>query len=114
MAKADSMRTMVGKFYGKENEIVTVNYAGMSYDVNPPRRDDEGYIRLDDLEMQDDVQQQVADLWQQVTTENVSELADIAGYRNDFYQLFGFNMPDIDYDADVDQMVQIESLDATA
>lgn len=35
MTESDSMRTMVAKFYGKEHERVTVDYAGKSYDVNP-------------------------------------------------------------------------------
>lgn len=84
------------------------------YVSHPPARDADGYIRIDDWEMQDDVQREVADLWMKVTTENVDKLADIAGYRDDFYKLFGFNMPGIDYDADVDQMVMISSLQPPA
>ncbi|MBT5903523.1 MAG: bifunctional NADH-specific enoyl-ACP reductase/trans-2-enoyl-CoA reductase, partial [Opitutaceae bacterium] len=63
------------------------------------RLDGAGRIRIDDLEMQADVQAQGAEIWPQVTTENLAELTDIAGYREEFLKMFGFGLPDIDYDA---------------
>ncbi|OGT36925.1 MAG: trans-2-enoyl-CoA reductase [Gammaproteobacteria bacterium RIFCSPHIGHO2_12_FULL_37_14] len=69
--------------------------------------DEEGYIRVDDLELRPDVQQQIAELWPQVTTENLEQLSDIKGYCNDFYQLFGFNFAGIDYDVEVNPDVKI-------
>jgi len=66
------------------------------------RRDENDLIRLDDLEMRDDVQSAVRQLWPQVTTENLGELSDIAGFRRDFNQLFGFDVEGIDYDAPVE------------
>ena len=84
------------------------------YSSAAPSRDAEGYIRLDDLEMMPDVQQKVAALWPQVTTDNVSELTDVAGYCHDFYQLFGFNIDGVDYDADVDHKVKIKSVEMPA
>lgn len=80
------------------------------YGDNQPARDNEGYIRIDDLEMQDDIQQKIEELWPTITTDNVSDLSDIAGYCDDFYRLFGFNMQGVDYGADVDQNVAIPSL----
>lgn len=80
------------------------------YVVNPPSRDAEGFIRLDDLEMQPALQQQVADIWPTVTTENVKELTDIDGYCDDFYRLFGFNIPGVDYNQEVDPNVKIPSI----
>tara|TARA_R110000868_G_scaffold50454_6_gene161280 strand:- start:587 stop:1777 length:1191 start_codon:yes stop_codon:yes gene_type:complete len=80
------------------------------YAKQPPARDQDGYIRLDDLEMEADLQRAIEEIWPQVTTENVNELTDIAGYCDEFYRLFGFNMPNIDYDADVDPVVKIPSL----
>lgn len=65
-----------------------------------PLVDQNGYIRLDDWEMAPDVQGKVAKLWNLVNTENINDLADLKGYQNDFYQLFGFNFPGIDYEAD--------------
>lgn len=81
------------------------------YSKSAPARDLEGYIRIDDLEMSPDIQQAVTEIWPQVTTENVEALTDIAGYRNDFYQLFGFNLPGIDYDKEIDPVVKIASLE---
>ena len=59
-------------------------------------------IRLDDLEMKKEVQEDVNELWDKVTSENIGELADIAGYREAFLQIFGFAIPGIDYDADTE------------
>ena len=56
-------------------------------------------IRLDNFEMQEDVQSAVADLWGRVTTENLSEISDVAGFRKEFSNLFGFQVDGIDYEA---------------
>ncbi len=72
--------------------------------------DSEGYIRLDDFEMRADVQQKIKDLWPQITTENLAQLTDITDYQNEFYHLFGFSAEGVDYDADVDPHVKIESI----
>jgi enoyl-[acyl-carrier protein] reductase/trans-2-enoyl-CoA reductase (NAD+) len=82
------------------------------YDANAPSRDAEGYIRIDDLEMQPDVQKRVAELWPMVTSENLLQLTDMEGYRDDFYRLFGFNLAGVDYKAEVDPVVAIESITA--
>ena len=62
-----------------------------------PATDEERRIRLDDLEMQPDVQAEVTQLWEQVSTENLRELSDYAAYRRYFERLFGFSVPGIDY-----------------
>ncbi|RUS48731.1 enoyl-ACP reductase FabV [Cohnella sp. AR92] len=72
--------------------------------------DSRGRIRVDDLEMQDDVQAEVAEIWDKLSTENINELTDIAGYRREFFQLFGFETDDIDYEAEVDPNVEIPNL----
>ncbi|MDR0992093.1 MAG: trans-2-enoyl-CoA reductase family protein [Ruminococcus sp.] len=64
--------------------------------------DDEGFIRMDDLEMRPDVQAEVAAKWEMINSDNCFELADIDGYKTDFLNLFGFGLPDIDYDKDVE------------
>ena len=61
--------------------------------------DEEGRIRLDDLELAPEVQAEVAALWERVTTENLDELSDFAAYRQYFRRLFGFEVEGIDYDA---------------
>ena len=45
------------------------------------------------------------DIWPKVTTENLTELTDIAGYRSEFMKLFGFGLPGINYDADAEPHV---------
>ena len=67
--------------------------------------DENGLMRLDDWEMRDDVQQVIADLWPNVTSENLEEVTDLAGYQSDFLKLFGFGLPGVDYHADVDHLV---------
>jgi enoyl-[acyl-carrier protein] reductase / trans-2-enoyl-CoA reductase (NAD+) len=69
--------------------------------------DDAGRVRIDDWEMQPDIQSAVADLWLQVTTDNLSALTDITGYRAEFLKLFGFGIPGIDYEKDIDPHVEL-------
>ena len=71
--------------------------------------DAQGRIRIDDWEMREDVQTEVAKLWEIAATENLSEIGDLDGYSKDFFNLFGFKVAEIDYDADVNEMVQIAS-----
>jgi enoyl-[acyl-carrier protein] reductase / trans-2-enoyl-CoA reductase (NAD+) len=72
-----------------------------------PRTDAEGRIRLDDLELAPDVQARVSALWAEVTSENLSALADYDGFRTDFRKLFGFEVPGVDYALPVETDVAI-------
>jgi enoyl-[acyl-carrier protein] reductase/trans-2-enoyl-CoA reductase (NAD+) len=72
--------------------------------------DDQGRIRIDDWEMREDVQAKVAALWKESTTETLSEIGDLAGYKQDFLNLFGFGFEGVDYLADTDEMVQVPSI----
>ena len=72
--------------------------------------DEKGRIRIDDWEMRDDVQEKVAKLWIEATTENLSEIGDLAGYKNDFLNLFGFGFAGVDYNAEANEVVQVESI----
>lgn len=78
--------------------------------TSPIKVDAEGYIRVDDWEMREDVQRKIKELWPMVTSENLQQLADVQGYCEDFYQLFGFHLDHVDYNLEVDPMIQIESL----
>lgn len=69
--------------------------------------DAKGRIRIDDLELRVDVQEEVARLWSEVTTEHIYELTDLEGYRREFFQLFGFETEGVNYEADVDPQVDI-------
>ncbi|RRJ90203.1 enoyl-ACP reductase FabV [Flavobacterium macacae] len=72
--------------------------------------DEKGRIRIDDWEMREDIQEKVAALWEKATTENLSEIGDLEGYRKDFYNLFGFDIQGVDYKAEADEMIQVDSL----
>lgn len=74
--------------------------------------DEANRLRLDDRELRDDVQSECKRLWEQVTTENLSELTDYAGYKHEFLKLFGFERDDVDYEADVSPAVAFEVLEA--
>lgn len=63
--------------------------------------DEGGMIRLDDLELDPQVQEEVLAAWQEINSDNVYQLSDLACYRDEFYKLFGFNLPDVDYEADI-------------
>ncbi len=66
--------------------------------------DAEGRIRMDDYEMLPEVQAEVKKAWDAIDSTNVKEYADIDGYFEDFYHMFGFRYDNVDYTADVDIM----------
>ncbi len=70
------------------------------YSTAGPTLDDDGRIRLDDLEMQPDIQAAVAKIWPTVNTGNLNELTDFGGYQKDFLELFGFGLCGVDYTVD--------------
>jgi enoyl-[acyl-carrier protein] reductase/trans-2-enoyl-CoA reductase (NAD+) len=71
-------------------------------DGSAPRTDEEGRLRLDDWELRDDVQEPCRRLWPTVTTENLWDITDYAGFKHEFLQLFGFDRGDVDYEAEVE------------
>lgn len=77
-------------------------FATQLYNGQQPQFDAEGRVRVDDWEMRDDVQAEVARIWPEVTTENLARLTDIEGYRAEFLKMFGFGLAGIDYDAEVE------------
>ena len=72
--------------------------------------DDKGRIRIDDWEMREDIQAKVADLWINASTESLSELGDLEGYKSDFYNLFGFKFENVDYGKEVNEIVNVPSI----
>jgi enoyl-[acyl-carrier protein] reductase/trans-2-enoyl-CoA reductase (NAD+) len=71
------------------------------------RVDSDDRIRMDDLEMADDIQDFVKAQWSSVTNENLKELTDFAGYQEGFLNLYGFGFDDVDYAAEVEPHVEI-------
>jgi enoyl-[acyl-carrier protein] reductase/trans-2-enoyl-CoA reductase (NAD+) len=64
--------------------------------------DDQGRIRLDDVELSAAVQDEVKRRWPLITTERLDELADLQGFQADFLKIFGFGIDGVDYQADQD------------
>jgi enoyl-[acyl-carrier protein] reductase/trans-2-enoyl-CoA reductase (NAD+) len=88
-------------------EQMTRLFATQLYAPGGPKLDEAGRIRVDDLEMRPEVQSAVAEIWPQVTTENLGDLTDIAGYRAEFLKLFGFGLPGIDYSAEAEPHIPL-------
>jgi enoyl-[acyl-carrier protein] reductase/trans-2-enoyl-CoA reductase (NAD+) len=84
-------------------------FASRLFNGAAPLADDHGRIRIDDWEMLPEVQAEVAALWPTVTTENLPDISDIAGYREEFLRLFGFGLQGVDYDADTNPEVPLPS-----
>ena len=72
--------------------------------------DSSGFIRLDDLEMREDVQVKVNEVWAKLNDDNLRQLTDLEGYHKDFLKLFGFGLDGVNYDVDVDPNLRIPSL----
>ncbi|MGR5285608.1 enoyl-ACP reductase FabV [Vibrio maritimus] len=73
--------------------------------------DDKNRLRLDDWELRDDIQKHCAELWPQITTENLKELTDYVEYKEEFLKLFGFGIEGVDYEADVSTLVEFDVID---
>ncbi|NNF26756.1 MAG: trans-2-enoyl-CoA reductase family protein [Gemmatimonadetes bacterium] len=89
-----AMRLFGTKLFGREGAVT----------------DGDGFIRLDDLEMKEATQAAVHEIWPRVNTENLNELSDFEGYKDDFLRLFGFGVEGVDEEADVDPLVSIPNL----
>lgn len=70
--------------------------------------DEENRLRLDDWELRDDIQKHCRELWPNVTNENLFEVADYQQYKDEFLKLFGFGIESVDYDADVNPLVEFD------
>jgi enoyl-[acyl-carrier protein] reductase/trans-2-enoyl-CoA reductase (NAD+) len=71
--------------------------------------DEAGRIRIDDWEMEPDVQQAVAEIWPGITSETLNVESDYASYQQNFLSLFGFGIPGVDYSEDVEVDVPLPS-----
>jgi enoyl-[acyl-carrier protein] reductase / trans-2-enoyl-CoA reductase (NAD+) len=85
-------------------------FAARLYSQETTPVDEVGRIRIDDWELREDVQVEVAKIWDKISTDNIGQLADLEGYRREFFQLFGFETDGIDYEADIDPDVTIPNL----
>ncbi len=69
--------------------------------------DDDGRVRIDNLELSEDVQNEIMKIWPTVTSQNLTTVTDFDSYKKEFLKLFGFGMDGVDYDADVDICAEI-------
>ncbi len=76
-------------------------YRDYFYSPDPKPLDSDGRIRLDDWEMREDVQREVAALWKKIFDDPSRPVAEIDGFRTEFLRHHGFEMPGVDYDLDV-------------
>jgi len=85
-------------------------YADKLFNGGEVPTDEAGRIRIDDWEMRDDVQNEVARIFEESNSDNIHETGDLKGYTKDFKNLFGFGFKAIDYHLDQNEMVEIEGL----
>jgi enoyl-[acyl-carrier protein] reductase/trans-2-enoyl-CoA reductase (NAD+) len=64
--------------------------------------DETGRIRVDDWEMDPEVQAEIARIWPSINSANLRECSDFEGYQANFLNLFGFGLPGIDYEAEAE------------
>ena len=83
-------------------------YTGADNSAGTVPVDGEHRIRIDDWELEPDVQKEVEKRMAAVTNENLAELGDLAGYKHDFLATNGFDVAGVDYTRDVTKM---DSLD---
>src|SRR3954471_3365519 len=80
-------------------------FSTQMYNGQTPKFDEAGRVRVDDWEMRPEVQNAVREIWPRVTTENLGEKTDIAGYRSEFLKLFGFGLKGVNYEAETEPHV---------
>ena len=83
-------------------------YTGADNSAGTVPVDSEHRIRIDDWELEPDVQKEVEKRMAAVTNENLAELGDLAGYKHDFLATNGFDVDGVDYTREVTKM---DSLD---
>ena len=79
------------------------------YGANP-RRDEDGRLRADYKELEPEIQTKVGELWSQINDDNLFEISDMQGYKEEFLRLFGFGIDGVDYDADVNPVMPITNI----
>lgn len=77
-------------------------------DGTAPEVDEANRLRLDDWELREDIQKHCRELWPNVTNENLFDVADYQQYKDEFMKLFGFGIESVDYDADVNPLVEFD------
>jgi len=85
-------------------------YSDRLYNGSEIPTDEKGRIRIDDWEMRQAYQDEIAELWKSISTETLTENGDLAGYKSDFLNLFGFGFDSIDYAAEANELKMVSSI----
>lgn len=85
-------------------------YSDRLYNGSEIPTDEKGRIRIDDWEMRQVYQDEIAELWKSISTETLTENGDLSGYKSDFLNLFGFGFDSVDYTAEANEIVAIKSI----
>lgn len=78
-----------------------------------PETDDNNRLRLDDWELRPEVQNACSNIWSKVSDENIYQVTDYQGYKDEFLRLFGFGIDGVNYDEEVDPVVEFDVIDLT-
>ena len=70
--------------------------------------DDCGRVRMDGFELDPKVQDACKALWPQITTANLKDKTDYLDYKHQFLELFGFEVPGVDYSKDSNPEVNFD------
>jgi len=84
-------------------------YADHLYGKKLAECSDDIRIRIDDLELQDEVQAEILEIWNRINTENLREISAFDDYKDEFLKLFGFGYDRVDYN----QLVETHCDDPT-
>ena len=85
-------------------------YSDRLYNGSEIPTDEKGRIRIDDWEMRQVYQDEIAELWKSISTETLTENGDLAGYKSDFFNLFGFGFDSVDYSAEANELKMVASI----
>ncbi|MDH5517842.1 MAG: trans-2-enoyl-CoA reductase family protein [Gammaproteobacteria bacterium] len=86
-------------------------YRTQLFNNGTPELDDMRRYRMDDWELREDVQQKCINIISAVTDANLFETTDFQKYKDEFLKLFGFGFEGVDYEADVDPIVNFDVQD---
>ena len=106
-----SMCFKVMKEQGVHEEVIDHIFRMFNTELNQDayrNLDEKGRIRMDSWELDDKVQNACRELWPKITTENLKALTDYECYKSDFLKLFGFGVANVDYEADVNPVVDFD------
>ena len=100
----------VMKAAGTDEDCIThINrlFREQLYGTDGRRVDEEGRVRMDNLEMEEGIQQEVRHRWETINEENLGDLADVEGFSAEFLKIFGFGRKDVDYDAEIVDLASV-------